>query len=348
MKRMLIFLSLIVGLSASLPSQAGEINPAYCTALRDLAVKIGNSMRRGASLEAAIGWATSREQEFQSYLENPKPVLRPLIYYIYLFRDDRTTSTIEIGQLVYNKCQNGVYGTTKPRKVARGLRRGGDRSGDGAEQPSDSETYSMGTGWPVAEGLVVTNNHVIAGHEQITLVATDGRKISATVLASDTTNDIALLSPDDTDQLPTALTIAKKPAPIGAEVFTIGYPHPDIMGSKPKLTTGVVNAETGLHDDPRTYQISVAVQSGNSGGPLINMNGEVVGVVTSKLSAVRVFQWTGDLPQNVNYAMKSSYVVTMLKKADMDMILDEIPAKKASLEDLARRIEKSILIVVAQ
>jgi S1-C subfamily serine protease len=342
-RRILALVSLIIGLLASGPGHAGEINPAYCNALRDLAVKIGHSMRAGAPLEAAIAWASSREQKFQSYLVKPKPVLRPLIYYVYLFRDDRTTSTSEIGQLVYGKCQNGAYGTTRPRTVAQAI----PGAGDDGDQSSSADTYSLGTGWPVAEGLVITNNHVIDGHDRITLVATDGRRIPATVLATDTTNDIALLSPDDSDQLPPALTIAKAAAPIGAEVFTIGYPHPDIMGSKPKLTTGVVNAETGLHDDPRTYQISVAVQSGNSGGPLINMKGEVVGVVTSKLSAVRVFQWTGDLPQNVNYAMKSSYVINMLKKADMDMILDEIPPKKDSLENLARRIEKSILIVVA-
>jgi S1-C subfamily serine protease len=329
---------------ASIAVRADEIDPAYCGALRDLAVQISNSMRTGTSAEAAVAWASSHEKELQPYLEDPRPVLRPLVYYVYGFQQDPNASSQRIGSLVYDQCQNGTYGTVRPRKQAK------KTETPGASKPppaSDEDVYSLGTGWPAAEGLVVTNNHVIAGHNDITLITTSGRRIHASVLSTDSANDLALLAPDDSKDLPPALTIVKGPAPIGSEVFTIGYPHPDIMGSKPKLTTGVVNAETGLHDDPRTYQISVAVQSGNSGGPLIDMKGEVVGVVTSKLSAVRVFQWTGDLPQNVNYAMKSKFVISLLKDQDMDMVLKEIPPKKSSLQDLARRIENSILIVVA-
>lgn len=99
---------------------------------------------------------------------------------------------------------------------------------------------------------------------------------------------------------------------LGTEVFTIGFPQPELMGVEPKLSTGVISATSGIQDDTRTYQISVPVQAGNSGGPLIDNEGRVVGIVASKLNAAKVFEWTGDLPQNVNYAVKSTYLARLM------------------------------------
>jgi S1-C subfamily serine protease len=176
-----------------------------------------------------------------------------------------------------------------------------DEDSTDTNQPRKKKsTLSFGTGWAISSSYVVTNNHVIAGHDKFVLLRTDGEDISATVAMRDVVNDLALLKVNDTSKMPKALRLAHMPARIGDKVFTIGYPHPTTMGTKPKLTDGIVSAVTGLKDDPRTYQISVPLQAGNSGGPLLNMDGEVVGVVTAKLSAVKVFKWTGDLPQNVN------------------------------------------------
>ncbi|MEE8481721.1 MAG: trypsin-like peptidase domain-containing protein, partial [Acidiferrobacterales bacterium] len=119
--------------------------------------------------------------------------------------------------------------------------------------------------------------------------------------------------------------------------------------SQPKLTNGIISSLSGLQDDKRTYQITVALQSGNSGGPLINMQGKVVGVVTSKLSAMTIFRWTGDLPQNVNYAMKSGLLLDFLERlGEQDLVLDEIDSVGNSLQALAAAIKDSVLIVVAQ
>jgi S1-C subfamily serine protease len=124
-----------------------------------------------------------------------------------------------------------------------------------------------------------------------------------------------LLQPEDVKLLPPALPLSSSPVKTGAAVLTMGYPHPDLLGSKPKLTEGVVSATSGVGDDPRVLQISVPVQAGNSGGPLINMEGEVVGVVMAKLNAVKMLKWTGDLPQNVNYAIKIPYLTVLLSSA---------------------------------
>jgi S1-C subfamily serine protease len=149
--------------------------------------------------------------------------------------------------------------------------------------------------------------------------------------------------------LPPALPIANVSARTGSKVFTIGYPHPDVMGEKPKLTEGIVNALSGYMDDPRILQISVPVQAGNSGGPLLNMNGEVVGIVTAKLSAVKMFNWTGDLPQNVNYAIKASYITALLKSVkEQSTGTKMLPVKRADLESLSSRIQSSVFLIIAE
>jgi len=152
----------------------------------------------------------------------------------------------------------------------------------------------------------------IDSRKSIILLSKDGTKIPASVAMDDAINDLVLLKPESSKHLPPALPLANGPAQVGEQVFTVGYPHPNMMGVEPKLTQGIVNARTGLRNDPRVFQISVPLQAGNSGGPLVNMNGAVVGVVEAKLNAAMVFKWTGDLPQNVNYAVKVAYVRVLL------------------------------------
>lgn len=205
-----------------------------------------------------------------------------------------------------------------------------------------------GTGWPVAGGYVVTNHHVVAGRRNIVLLRMDGVKIPAKVVVDDATNDLVLLKPDSPKKLPPALPLANRAARVGEHVFTVGYPHPGMMGREPKLTEGIINSRTGMRNDPRVYQISVPLQGGNSGGPLLNMSGEVVGVATAKMSAIKVFKWTGDLPQNVNYAVKIAYVWALLSSVDPTASVRVLPSKKDDLARLAKRIKESVMIVIAQ
>jgi len=206
----------------------------------------------------------------------------------------------------------------------------------------------FGTGWPVASGFVVTNNHVVVGRNQITLIRPDGVKIPARIAAHDAFNDLALLKVEDTGLLPAALPLSSKPAVLGEKVITIGYPHPDLLGVKPKLTEGVINSTSGLGDDPRALQISVPVQAGNSGGPLVNMEGKVVGIITSKLDAVKMFKWTGDLPQNINYSIKISYLKGLLSSVSQKQRIDTLaPFKYVSVQELTKEIRNSVLMIMA-
>ena len=213
---------------------------------------------------------------------------------------------------------------------------------------SEGEPSSVGTGWPVVGGYVVTNYHVVQGAKTINLFTKAGTKIPAEIAITDKVNDIALLRVSKTEDLPRPLKLADDAAQQGMQVATIGYPHPDIMGADSKVTTGIINATTGMGDDPRFLQISVPVQSGNSGGPLLDLNGSVYGVVTSKLSAIQMFQETGDLPQNVNYAIKSIYIKPLLMSLPTRQVVKPLVlGKDSTLEELSAALSDSIMLIEA-
>lgn len=221
-----------------------------------------------------------------------------------------------------------------------------ENSDDVEQETSVYSAMSMGTAWALTHRHIVTNFHVINGMKNLRILTSDKKEVPVKVVLVDKQNDLAVLSFQDKSlqikPLPLALTRPR----LGTQVFTIGYPHPNLMGTSPKLTSGLINATTGLADDPRTYQMSVPVQSGNSGGPLINMRGEVVGVITSKLSAQKMFEWTGDIPQNVNYAIKINHLSALISKLETD---EQVKAggtiKDQTLETLADNVVGSVIII---
>jgi len=207
---------------------------------------------------------------------------------------------------------------------------------------------SSGTAWPIANGYAVTNNHVVANNTNVTLINTDGDKIKARVVIRDKENDVALLSVIDVKKLPPALPLSGRHARLGASVFTIGYPRIDVMGKTPKLTDGIVSSVNGLRGDTSNYQISVPVQPGNSGGPLLNMKGEVVGIVTSMLGTTNGINGTTTYLPNISYALKVGVLKSLMAKLPKNkQALVELSSDKDNLEGLAARIQKSVMIVLA-
>ena len=97
-------------------------------------------------------------------------------------------------------------------------------------------------------------------------------------------------------------------------VFTIGFPDIKLQGTEPKYTDGKISSSSGIQDDPNQFQISVPVQPGNSGGPLVDFSGEVRGVIVARLNEIAALRSTGTLPQNVNYAIKSSVLRQFLSQ----------------------------------
>jgi len=214
------------------------------------------------------------------------------------------------------------------------------------QETSVYSAMSMGSGWALTQRHIVTNFHVIDGMQNLRLVTPDQKEIPVEVVLVDKKNDLAILAIRNKNIQITPLPLALTKPRLGSQVFTIGYPHPNLMGTSPKLTSGFISATNGLADDPRTFQVSVPVQAGNSGGPLLNMRGEVVGVITSKLSAQKMFEWTGDIPQNVNYAIKVNRLSSLISELETD---EQVKAgsghQEQNLESLAEKIVESVIIV---
>jgi len=162
-----------------------------------------------------------------------------------------------------------------------------------------------GTGFVVStSGHLVTNAHVIercTGDIQGSL--TGEAPVTLRVVSSDETNDLALLqAPGSFKEV---AVIKDKAVRSGDSVVAIGYPFHGLLTSDFTVTTGIVSSLSGIRNDTRFLQISAAVQPGNSGGPLLASSGEVVGVVTGKLDAMKVIKATGSIPENINFAIKT-------------------------------------------
>lgn len=169
----------------------------------------------------------------------------------------------------------------------------------------------FGTGFFVSSnGHVITNAHVIVGAHQVSVRTPDGAIDTAQVISVDRNNDLALLK---IDRLSKGLHLKSTDGlDKGAKVFTIGYPNPSLQGLEAKYTEGVVSSFSGIAGAPNVMQISVPIQPGNSGGPLVDAKGSVVGVIVSKLNALAVAAKQDYIPENVNYAVKSDYALPLL------------------------------------
>ena len=219
-----------------------------------------------------------------------------------------------------------------------------------------AQRASSGTGFFITtDGYFITCFHVVVNSGRLTLRNLKGETFEARAIAVDRSNDLALLKAD------TGGGVRFKPLPLapsadvrrGAAIVTMGFPNINQQGIEPKVTDGIINSFSGANNDPRVFQISAPVQTGNSGGPLITMDGNVVGVVASKLDAQAMARQTGDIPQNVNYAIKSQYVLDML-----DKVAAQIPAlrdglarvqsgEKSRVADVVPALEDAIALVLA-
>jgi S1-C subfamily serine protease len=206
---------------------------------------------------------------------------------------------------------------------------------------SDAGEVVSGTAWGVSKGYLVTASHVIKGAKRIAVYA-DGQPIgSAVVAVDDPANDVAILKLTVAQASPlVVLPLSAHGATLGKSVFTLGYPEPDTLGQHVKMTAGVVSATSGLEDDARLLQISVPIQPGNSGGPIIGWDGEVVGVADSSIQKFDDAQ-----AQNVNYAVKASYVRAMLEDLpDLGGYVLVKPA--ASHDDMVTAARKAVFMLV--
>lgn len=237
----------------------------------------------------------------------------------------------------------------KPRKTEQPVAEASTPAASESPTPAQPARPSFGTAWVAASGYVVTAYHVVRDAKKLTLAQDPDHLITATVAAADPTNDIAVLRPAWHGRAPRGLIVNAALPKLGAHVMTIGFPHPDVMGISPKLTSGEISSLTGIQDDPRLLQVSVPVQGGNSGGPLINMSGQAIGVVAAKLDAALLLKYTGDLTENANYAVKAAYVSVLLATLPPLNGGAGIQVKPgASTEDIAELTRKTIYLLFVE
>ncbi len=199
---------------------------------------------------------------------------------------------------------------------------------------------SSGTGFFVTDdGYVVTCHHVVDNGKRFA-VRTAGGTFTAQVVATDKTNDVAILKVAGAFS---SLALNTNAVALGQPAFTIGFPNIDIQGVSPKYTDGKVSSLSGIQDDAGAIQISVPVQPGNSGGPLTDANGNVIGIVVARLNDYSALKTTRAIPQNVNYAVKTIPLVALIKKAGL---ASKVKYSSAVSADAVKAVEQATALIL--
>lgn len=189
-----------------------------------------------------------------------------------------------------------------------------------------------GTGFALTNNYIATNNHVVDGAKTINIQGINGdfnHKYTAEVVATDKVNDLAIIKVNGvnipTSSIPYSVKLGT--SEVGEEVFVLGYPLTSTMGEEIKLTTGVISSKTGFQGDVSIYQISAPIQPGNSGGPLFDSKGNVIGIVSAKHKGA----------ENVGYAIKTSYLRNLMESAVSTNILPQ--TNKMATQNLSGKVK---------
>ena len=212
-------------------------------------------------------------------------------------------------------------------------------------------------------GHVITNTHVVKSCNKVTVGDNAYKQVSADIINTDRSNDLALLklsslemASAESKSLIQKLSVVVVPLAskgllrsedvrLGEKVLVAGFPFDDFFSNSIKVTTGVVSATRGAGDDSGQFQLDAAIQPGNSGGPIYDSSGNIVGVVISQLDKLKVAKAIGSMPENVNFGIKASTVRQFL-------VSSGLPSKKAerteekSTEQLAEIAKNQALMVM--
>ncbi len=190
---------------------------------------------------------------------------------------------------------------------------------------------SSGSGIIVSEGQVLTNHHVVNECDAHEIIDGSNAVHKATLQISDTQRDLALLSVDK--RFANVARVRSDTTPkLGEAVTVVGYPLVGVLGSSPTVGFGHVSSTTGIRDNPSQMQISVPIQRGNSGGPVFDQAGNVIGVVVSKLDALKMAARGGDLPQNVNFAIRGEVMRLFLENNQVNFPVSRSNTKLENTE----------------
>lgn len=202
---------------------------------------------------------------------------------------------------------------------------------------------SSATGFAISSnGYIVTNYHVTNGASSIKVRGINGdfsKLFSANLVIEDKNNDLSIIhitDPTFTSLGVIPFTISSKSSDVGNTVFALGYPLKAVMGDEIKLTNGIISSKSGFQGDVTSYQISVPLQPGNSGGPLFDGDGNLIGIVNAKLT----------IGENVSYAIKSSYLLNLIDLMPSPLALQTIGTLKGKpLSSQVKVLNKFVYII---
>lgn len=199
---------------------------------------------------------------------------------------------------------------------------------------------SSGTGFLINNtGYIATCYHVIENAKNIYVRGLDNdfsKTYEALIISTDKINDIALIKVNNPPKKPVSYSFKWTVCDVGQEVFTLGFPLKTSMGEEIKLTNGIISSRSGYQGNISTYQITVPVQPGNSGGPLFDKNGYIVGIINAKLTGA----------ENANYAIKANFLQNLIQSSSENIILPQINSLMGkSLSEQVKLAKKDVLII---
>jgi len=183
--------------------------------------------------------------------------------------------------------------------------------------PNKIVSASSGTGFAVSSnGHVITNHHVIEGCQKVR-IHHKGKSIPATVVTFDPRNDLALLKGDFRPS--TVFSLSNASPELLQDVYVAGFPFGRKVSTSVKVTKGIISSLTGIGNNFSNIQIDAALQSGNSGGPILDEKGNVVGVAVARLDKMYALKNFGSLPENTNFGIKTSVVRSILESSNVSL-----------------------------
>ena len=225
----------------------------------------------------------------------------------------------------------------RPVHSALAMRKGGAAGASGTMTRTGA-----GSGFVVAgDGSILTNHHVVRGCQEVRIPA---HGVTASVRAFDERNDLALLQTSITAEgLPTFR--GSGTVRLGESIVVAGFPLGEVLSGGLNVTTGSVSALAGPRNNPAILQITAPIQAGSSGGPVLDQWGHVVGVVVSKLNAMRIAALTGDVPQNVNFAVNGAVARSFLETNGIQVEQGVTTTVTAGTVDVAERAKRYTLLI---
>lgn len=271
------------------PSVGGDDQgpgPQTCGELREFGLAVARLMRRGIDSINVMGYLGGTE-----VMED---VAQEVVNFVYSFKSVSSYTPARVGGYVFTRCMRGEFSFPEAtRAAAKGV---------------------IGSGVLVNEdGYVLTNQHVVDACDGIRVLTAAG-EYPARVVAQDASLDLAVVSAAVPDPAYARFRAGNPPA-LGERVVVAGYPLQGLLADGLQVTTGTVSALAGIRNDHRHLQMTAPVQPGNSGGALLDGEGRLIGIVVSKLNAVKVAEITGDIPQNINFAVQGELARGFLARA---------------------------------